>query len=253
MAQADGLDNGLDVAADAAPLVGSAFGPVGMAVGGLAGMGLRAFSQWNRAKHANVPNRPIATTPQGIIDNQQNAQQVSSGALADATNTLAKQNIDQGVAQNINAAQNSARSSTDVMATLGNVNRNENNSLLGLAQGRYQQRLGGLNMLTNANNNAAGYSDRNFAYNQVEPYNQAYQNRQNLLTASNANADRAAQYAGQNAQGNAYLQAFAPGYTPSRGILDWGKGQQSTPSTAGNNFAPPLPDSNDQSNWANVE
>ena len=223
MAQADGLNDSLDIASQAAPLVGSLFGPVGTAISGGVGMGLRAFSQWNRSKNAKVPPRPVSITPQGVIENKQIAQQMASGSLADATNAIAQQNINQQQAQGLNAAKGSARSSTDVMATLGRLNESGNNASLALAANKYGQRSQGMNMLTNANNNQAGYDDRNFMYNQVEPYNQAYQEKQNLLTASNTNADRASQYVGQNMLGQEYLNAS--GYTPSKGIVGnwWAK------------------------------
>ena len=105
------------------------------------------------------------------------------------------------------------------MATLGRLNQNTNNSLNNLAQQRYGQRLGGYNMLNQANQNVAGYDDRNFAYNQVEPYNQAVQNKQNLLTASNTNFDRAGQFIGQNALGMEYLKSTNPDYKPQQGGL----------------------------------
>ena len=217
---AEGLNDALDITAGAAPLVGTILGgPIGGAIGSGVGMGLRAFSQWNRSKNTKVPSRPISMTPQGIIENQQNARQVASGSLADATNTLANQQLQQSQAQGIGAAKQSARSSTDIMATLGRLNQNTNNSLNNLAQQRYGQRLGGYNMLNQANQNVAGYDDRNFAYNQVEPYNQAVQNKQNLLTASNTNFDRAGQFIGQNALGMEYLKSANPDYKPQQGGL----------------------------------
>jgi len=228
MAQADGLNDSLDMAANVAPGVGMLFGPAGAAVGGLVGQGLRAFSQWNRSKNYKVPPRPVAVTPQGVIENQQNARQVASGALGDATNAIAQQNINQNTAQGLNAAKGSARSSTDVMATLGRLNENSNNAMNALAGNKYAQRSQGYGMLTNANNNMAGYDDRNFMYNQVEPYNQAYQEKQNLLTASNTNFDRAAQFGMQGMLGSEYLKASAgSGYTPSKGVLGnwWAKRQ----------------------------
>jgi hypothetical protein len=217
---AEGLNNALDITAGVLPTVGTLIGGplVGAAATGLA-TGLRAFSQWNRSKNTKVPSRPISMTPQGIIENQQNARQVASGSLADATNTLANQQLQQSQAQGIGAAKQSARSSTDIMATLGRLNQNTNNSLNNLAQQRYGQRLGGYNMLNQANQNIAGYDDRNFAYNQVEPYNQAVQNKQNLLTASNTNFDRAGQFIGQNALGMEYLKSANPDYKPQQGGL----------------------------------
>ena len=218
---AEGLNDTLDITAGAAPLVGSFFGPVGTAAGGLLGMGLRAFSQYNRSKNTKVPKRPVAITPQGIIENQQNSRQIASGALADASNVKALQALQQNQATVLNAARQSARSSTDVLATLGRLNQNTNNGLNSLAQNKYNQRLGGFGMLSSANQNQANFDDRNFMYNKVEPYNQAVQNKQNLLTASNTNFDRAGQYASQNALGMEYMRMSNPNYRPSRGVLDW--------------------------------
>lgn len=221
MANADGLNDALDITAGVLPLAGSLFGPAGSAIAGAAGMGIRAFSQWNRARNAKVPPRPISITPQGVIENRQVANQISSGALADASNALAMQKINQQVAQGVGAARGSARSSTDVMATLGRINENANNASNNLSQQKYQQRLGGYQMLTNANNNVANYDDRNFMYNKVEPYNQAVQEQKNLLTASNTNFDRAGQFALQGVLGQEYINANATnaGYKPSKGIL----------------------------------
>jgi hypothetical protein len=217
---AEGLNDALDLTAGAAPLVGTVIGgPIGGAIGSGVGMGLRAFSQWNRSKQAKVPNRPISMTPQAILENQQNARQVASGSLADATNALAEQKLQQNQAQGLNASRQSARSSSDIMATLGRLNENTNNSLNNLSQQKYGQRLGGYNMLNQANQNVANYDDRNFAYNQVEPYNQAVQNKQNLLTASNTNFDRAGQFLGQNALGMEYLKSTNPNYQPQQGGL----------------------------------
>jgi hypothetical protein len=221
MANADGLNDGLDLVAGALPLAGSLFGPAGSALAGAAGMGIRAFSQWNRSKNAKVPPRPVSITPQGVIENQQNARQIASGSLADASNTLAMQKIGQQAAQGLGAARGSARSSTDVMATLGRINENTNNASNNLGQQKYQQRLGGYNMLSGANQNAANYDDRNFMYNKVEPYNQAVQEQKNLLTASNTNFDRAGQFAMQGVLGQEYINANATnaGYKPSKGIV----------------------------------
>lgn len=221
MANADGLNDALDLTAGALPLAGSLFGPAGSAIGGALGMGVRAFSQWNRSKNAKVPPRPVSITPQGVIENQQNARQVASGSLADASNTLAMQKIGQQAAQGLGAAKGSARSSTDVMATLGRINENTNNASNNLGQQKYQQRLGGYNMLSGANQNAANYDDRNFMYNKVEPYNQAVQEQKNLLTASNTNFDRAGQFAMQGVLGQEYINANATnaGYKPSKGIV----------------------------------
>lgn len=218
---AEGLNDSLDVGAGLAPMIGMAFGPVGGVIGQGLGMGMRAFSQWNRSRHTKVPPRPIATTPQEIVANQQNARQIASGALADATNTLASQQLYQNQAQAQAAGRESSRSSTDMMGILGRANQNTNNALNNLALQRYQQRVGGYGMLSGANQNMANYADRNFAYNQVEPYNQAVQNKQNLLTASNTNWDRAAQYGMGNIMGMEQMRMFAPGYQPSRGVLDW--------------------------------
>ncbi len=182
----DALAQGLP-AAGSAFLGGSAMGsPILGAVMGLGTLGLGLYQKY-RASQMKVPNRPVAMTPLGIQENVFNARNVASGALGNATNTLAQQQLNQNTARGVMASREGARSGTDLLASVGGLAQNQNNAQNNLAQQNYQQRLGGFGMLAGANQANAGYDDRNFNYNQVQPYNQAYQNALNASAAGNAN------------------------------------------------------------------
>lgn len=182
----DALAQGLP-AAGSAFLGGSAMGsPILGAVMGLGTLGLGLYQKY-RASQMKVPNRPVAMTPLGIQENVFNARNVASGALGNATNTLAQQQLNQNTARGVMASREGARSGTDLLASVGGLTQNQNNAQNNLAQQNYQQRLGGFGMLAGANQANAGYDDRNFNYNQVQPYNQAYQNALNASAAGNAN------------------------------------------------------------------
>jgi hypothetical protein len=188
----DALVQGLP-AATSAFLGGSAMGsPILGAAMGLGTLGIGLYQKY-RASQMPVPKRPVALTPTGISENVFNARNVASGALGNATNTLAQQQLNQGTARGIMASREGARSGTDLLASVGGLNQNQNNAQNNLAQQNYQQRLGGFGMLANANQANAGYDDRNFNYNQVQPYNQAYQNVLNASAAGNANLNTARQ------------------------------------------------------------
>jgi hypothetical protein len=213
-------DKAGDALATFAPSMGSALtlmskgNPYAM-IGGIALSGLGSFvrGQQQKSKQKDLAklmaNRPVATTPQEVIENQQNARQVASGALANATNQQALNNMNQQGANSVNAMRNSARSSTDLIAGLSGLNQNQNNAFNNLAMQNYGQRLGGMNMLGQANNQMAGYRDRNFEYNVNQPYNQAVQSLMAQTQAGNANMNTAQQNIGNSINNLAYLAPYA--------------------------------------------
>lgn len=214
--------NNSDKAGDAfatfTPALGSALMSSGnpyVMLGGVALTGLGSFirGQQQKSKQKDLANlmanRPIATTPQEVVENKQNAQQIASGALANATNTQAMNNINQQGANSLGAMRNSARSSTDLIAGLSGLNQNQNNAFNNLALQNYGQRLGGYNMLGQANQNLANYADRNFDYNVNQPYNQAVQSLMAQTQAGNANMNTAQKNMGNSINQLAYLAPYA--------------------------------------------
>jgi hypothetical protein len=211
-------DKAGDALATFSPAIGSALMSTGnpyAMIGGIALSGLGSFirGQQQKSKQKDLAklmaNRPVATTPQEVIENKQNAQQVASGALANATNTQAMNNLNQQGANSLGAMRNSARSSTDLIAGLSGLNQNQNNAFNNLAMNNYSQRLGGMNMLGQANQNLAGYADRNFDYNVNQPYNQAVQSLMAQTQAGNANMNTAQKNMGNSINQLAYLAPYA--------------------------------------------
>jgi len=185
-----------DAGAMLAPSIGNLMMKSGnpyLMAGGMLVSGLGSYAKGMQQKQSQkelqklIKDRPIATTPQYAIENKQNAQQVASGALANATNQQALNNINQQGANNLNAMRSSARSSTDLIAGLSGLNQNQNNAFNNLAMQNYGQRMQGFNMLGQANQNLQQYADRNFDYNVNQPYNQAVQSLMAKTQAGNAN------------------------------------------------------------------
>jgi hypothetical protein len=104
--------------------------------------------------------------------------------------------------------RSSARSSTDLIAGLSNLNQNQNNAFNNLALQNYGQRVQGMNALGSANQALAGYRDRNFEYNVNQPYNQAVQSLLAQTQAGNQNINTAqANVDNYNNQANYYKLA----------------------------------------------
>lgn len=166
---------------------GALFGPVGSGIGAVAGgliSGITGLFQKHKANKllANL-HRPQYVIPNEVLQNQKQAQ-------LNANQGLPSEQYNQGI-QNIARQQNSAlQRATDrrggLLAVAG-TQQAGNDASLNLDVANANARLKNQNTLYGVNNQVAGYRDKAFQINQMQPYQQDRSYAMGLLGAGNQN------------------------------------------------------------------
>lgn len=166
---------------------GALFGPVGSGIGAVAGgliSGITGLFQKHKANKllANL-HRPQYVIPNEVLQNQKQAQ-------LNANQGLPSEQYNQGM-QNIARQQNSAlQRATDrrggLLAVAG-TQQAGNDASLNLDVANANARLKNQNTLYGVNNQVAGYRDKAFQINQMQPYQQDRSYAMGLLGAGNQN------------------------------------------------------------------
>jgi hypothetical protein len=166
---------------------GAMFGPVGAGIGAVAGgliSGITGLFQKHKAnKLLSQLQRPQYTIPNEVLQSQKQAE-------LNARQGLPSEQYQQGM-QNIARQQNSAlQRASDrrggLLAVAG-AQRMGNDATLNLDVANANARLKNQNTLYGINNQVAGYKDRAFQINQMQPYQQDRQYALGLLGAGNQN------------------------------------------------------------------
>jgi len=166
---------------------GALFGPVGSGIGAVAGgliSGITGLFQKHKANKllANL-HRPQYVIPNEVLQNQKQAE-------LNARQGLPSEQYQQGM-QNIARQQNSAlQRASDrrggLLAVAG-TQQAGNDATLNLDVANANARLKNQNTLYGVNNQVAGYRDKAFQINQMQPYQQDRSYALGLLGAGNQN------------------------------------------------------------------
>lgn len=208
---------GGDTAAGAS--LGAVAGPWGAAIGGLAGAGLGIF-QAVKASHIH-PQRPTYTIPQGINNNVAMYQQMADTSRMPGAG-ISENAIYGNQASLVRQALQSGGSAGDILASLGGIGQQTNNSLNQIAQQGAQYQMAGKEALANANNTQGDYSNQSFSYNQNDPYQLQYMRKMALQGGALGNFDTTAQNLGN--AGMTAMMGAGGGYS---------SGNSSVPASAG--------------------
>ena len=171
------------------------------ALGGmLPGIGpaITGFTQMEKSNAIN-PIRPDYTIPSNIGDNVAMYQNMADSSRMPGYG-YAQNNINQNQASLVRQALQSGGSAGDILASLGGISQNTNNSLNQLAQQGAQYQAQAKQGLAQANDTMADYKNQAFDYNQNQPYEQQYMRKMALQGAAFGNYDTAAQQNSQLAQ-----------------------------------------------------
>lgn len=156
-----------------------AAGLVGGAIKGIAGL----FQKHKGNKIlANNP-RPNYDIPQEVFQNKGIAEQLSANGLPSTQYAQAQQNIQRQQAGAIQAAQTRRGG----LGLIGNIQQRTNDATLGLDATNAKMRVANMQGLMNANSKLAGYRDKAFDINKMQPYIQNYNYAMGLKGAGNAN------------------------------------------------------------------
>lgn len=137
-------------------------------VGGIFGLG-----QKRKAKKLLAANpRPTYDIPQEAFQNKGIAEQLSASGLPSTQYAQAQQNIQRQQAGALQAAQTRRGG----LGLIGNIQQRTNDATLGLDATNAKMRVQNMQGLMNANTQLAGYRDKAFNINKLQPYqeNTAY-------------------------------------------------------------------------------
>lgn len=167
---------------------GSGGGGGGGGWGNIAGgllSGIVGLSQRSKANKALAAlKRPEYNIPNEILENQKNAQMAANEGLPSAQYNQAMQNIQRQQNRGIAAATDRR---AGLMALPG-LQQQANDTTLNLDVKNAQQRLKNQQQLYGINSQVAGYRDKQWDINKMQPYQRDYQYNMGLLGAGNQNA-----------------------------------------------------------------
>jgi hypothetical protein len=153
-------------------------------IGGGLISGITGFFQRRAAKKALAKlHRPEYQIPDEILRNQKMAEQAANEGLPSAQYNQAMQNIQRQQNRGISAA---ADRRGGLMALPG-LQQQANDALLGLDVKNAQARMANQQKLYGINAQVAGYRDKAFDINKMQPYERDYQYNMGLLGAGNQN------------------------------------------------------------------
>jgi hypothetical protein len=146
--------------------------------------GVTGFFQRRAAKKALAKlQRPEYQIPDEILRNQKMAEQAANEGLPSAQYNQAMQNIQRQQNRGISAA---ADRRGGLMALPG-LQQQANDALLGLDVKNAQARMANQQKLYGINSQVAGYKDKQWGINKMQPYERDYQYNMGLLGAGNQN------------------------------------------------------------------
>lgn len=164
-------------------LLGGAAQGVGQGLSGLLG-GIVGFGQRRKAKKMlRSLKRPTYAIPEEILKSQKQAELSAQEGLPSQQYQQAMKNIQRRQNEAIAAATDRR---SGLMAISGS-NRAANDAVVDLDVADAQQRLANQRTLYDISGRTAGYRDKAFQINQMQPYEQQYQYANSLLGAGNQN------------------------------------------------------------------
>ena len=128
-------------------------------------------------------HRPDYVIPNEIMQNQKQAELNARQGLPSEQYQQAMQNIQ----RQQNRTLQGARDRRGGLLAVSAAQQNANDSLLGLDVANAKARLGNQQALYGINNQVAGYKDKAFQINKMQPYQQNYNYAMGLLGAGNQN------------------------------------------------------------------
>jgi hypothetical protein len=151
--------------------------------GGLVG-GITGFFQRRKAKKELAKlKRPEYEIPQEILRSQKMAEQAANEGLPSQQYNQAQQNIQRQQSRAISAASDRRGG----LMALPGVQQQANDSLLNLDVKDAQARMNNQQRVYGINSQLAGYKDKAWEINKMQPYERDYNYYQSLLGAGNQN------------------------------------------------------------------
>lgn len=141
------------------------------------------FQKKKANKLLNNLHRPEYTIPNEVMQNQKQAELNARQGLPSEQYQQAMQNIQRQQNRTLQAATDRRGGLLAASA----AQQNANDSLLGLDVANAKARLGNQQALYGINNQVAGYRDKAFQINKMQPYQQNYNYAMGLLGAGNQN------------------------------------------------------------------
>ena len=146
--------------------------------------GVTGFFQRRQAKKAlSKLIRPQYEIPNEILENQKKAEMAANEGLPSAQYNQAMQNIQ----RQQNRALTAASDRRGGLMALPGLQQQANDTQLNLDVKNAEQRLKNQQQLYGINSQVAGYRDKAWNINKMQPYERDYQYYQNLLGAGNQN------------------------------------------------------------------
>ena len=166
-----------DAAAGAS--LGAVAGPYGALIGGVVGLGAGLLTKDPKKAAKNNLARPTYAIPKEEYQNQAMYQAMANSSRVPGQSYIENQ-IGQNTAQSINASQRAAGSSADALAAVGGIQQNANDMYNQLGMEGAQLQMQNKDKLANANNELADYKQQAFDYNQNQPYQISYAQKQKI-------------------------------------------------------------------------
>lgn len=170
--------------------MGSAGGGGGGAGGGAANIagglvsGVTGFFQRRKAKRELAKlQRPTYEIPNEVMQNQKMAQQAANEGLPSEQYNQAMQ----GIQRQQSAALNAAGGRRGALMSLPGIQQQSNDQTLNLNVKNAQARMNNQQQLYGINSQVAGYRDKAFNLNKLEPYKEDKNYYMNLLAAGDQN------------------------------------------------------------------
>lgn len=161
--------------------------PIPLLAAGLVAGGIKAVAglfQKHKANKLLAANpRPTYDIPQEVFQNKGIAEQLSASGLPSTQYAQAQQNIQRQQAGAIGAAQTRRGG----IGLIGNIQQRTNDATLGLDAKNAQMRVQNMQGLMKANSSLAGYRDKAFDINKMQPYQENTAYARALQSSGNQN------------------------------------------------------------------
>lgn len=158
-------------------------GAIAQGVGGIIS-GINGISQRRQAKRMlRSLQRPQYNIPNEVLQNQKMAEQAAQQGLPSQQYAQAMQNI----SRQQNQALQASRDRRGGLMTVAQNQQSANDALLNLDVANANARMQNQQTLYGINNQVAGYRDKAFDINRMQPYQRDYQYANSLLGAGNQN------------------------------------------------------------------
>lgn len=146
--------------------------------------GVTGFFQRRKAKKALANlHRPEYNIPNEVLQNQKRAEMSASEGLPSQQYNQAMQNIQRQQSRALSAASDRR----GALMALPGIQQQANDALLGLDVKDAQARMNNQQQLYGINSQVAGYRDKQWDINKMQPYQRDYNYNMSLLGAGNQN------------------------------------------------------------------